>query len=180
MNWVPIVLKGERHLSDRLGNYLSAAIFLAADFGNVGGGWLSRHLARRNMSVVGARKTVMGICLVLILIGPAVSLPQGHASAIVLLAVMAAGTAAFMANYFAFTQEVSTRHTGLVVGYLGAVGNLFVAGFQPLAGKLKDMTGSFTTTFLIVGIAPLAGLAVLLWGWDDRANTTADLTKTSG
>jgi len=179
VNWIPIVLKGERHLSDRLGNYLTAAIFLAADFGNVGGGWLSRHLATRNLSVVGARKSVMGVCLILILVGPAVSLPQGHASAIVLLSVMAAGTAAFMANYFAFAQEVSSRHTGLVVGYLGAVGNLFVAGFQPLAGMLKDKTGSFTTTFLIVGLAPLLGMAALFWGWDVRANATVEEGETS-
>ena len=65
------------------------------------------------------------------------------ATAVVLLSVIAAGTAAFMANYFAFTQEVSARHTGLVVGYLGALGNLFAAGFQPFAGKVKDLTGSF-------------------------------------
>ena len=107
------------------------------------------------------------------------SLPQGHTSAIILLAVMAAGTAAFMANYFAFTQEVSSRHTGLVVGYLGAVGNLCVAGFQPLAGKLKDTTGSFTATFLIAGLAPLVGMAALVWGWDDGADTTMDPPETS-
>jgi ACS family hexuronate transporter-like MFS transporter len=178
VNWIPIVLKGERHLSERIGNYLTAAIFLAADVGNLGGGWFSRHLVSRNMSVASARKTVMGICLLLIVIGPAVSVPQSHASAIVLLSVMAAGTAAFMANYFAFTQEVSSQHTGLVVGYLGAVGNLFVAGFQPLAGKLRDMTGSFTATFLIVGLAPLVGMAALFWGWDDRTSTTVKATKT--
>ena len=49
--------------------------------------------------------------------------------------MIAAGTAAFMANYFSFTQEVSPRHTGLVVGFLGALGNLFAAGFQPFAGR---------------------------------------------
>jgi ACS family hexuronate transporter-like MFS transporter len=174
VNWIPIVLKKERHLSENVGNYLSAAIFLAADFGNVAGGWLSRHLATRQMSVASARKTVMGICLILILIGPAVSLPQGDSSAIAVLAIMAAGTAAFMANYFAFTQEVSARHTGLVAGYLGAVGNLFVAGFQPLAGALKDATGSFASTFLIVALVPLAGMAALLWGWGERSNPTGE------
>ena len=56
---------------------------------------------------------------------------------------MAAGTAAFMANYFSFTQDVSSRHTGLVVGYLGGLGNLFVAAYQPFAGGLRDWTGSF-------------------------------------
>ena len=91
----------------------------------------------------------------------------------VLVSVMAAGTAAFMANYFAFTQEVTSRHTGLVVGYLGGVGNLFVARFQPIAGKVKDLTGSFSLIFLMV-CAPLVGLACLLWGWKERETVDAE------
>src|SRR5262249_54342746 len=97
-----------------------------------------------------------------------VGLATNTVVAVTLVSVMAAGTAAFMANYFAFGQEVTARHTGLVVGYLGGIGNLFVAGFQPLAGKTRDLTGSFTLIFVIVGLAPLIGLAALLWGWDDR------------
>lgn len=113
----------------------------------------------------------MSLCTLLILVGPAMSLPVGNVTVLVLLSVMAAGTAAFMANYFAFAQEVSARHTGLVVGYLGAVANLFVAGYQPIAGSLKDHTGSFAANFAIVGLAPLLGIAALLWGWNDRPAT---------
>ena len=78
-----------------------------------------------------------------------------------------------MANYFAFTQEVSSRHTGLVVGYLGGIANLFVAGFQPFAGMVKDKTGSFSLIFLLIGIAPLVGLAALLWGWQEERENLA-------
>ena len=105
-------------------------------------------------------------------------------TAVVLLSVMAAGTAAFMANYFAFAQDVSSRHTGLVVGYLGGVANLFVAGFQPFAGMVKDTTGSFSLIFLLIGVAPLVGLAALVWGWRDGHGTglsleNGDVTKAS-
>ena len=86
---------------------------------------------------------------------------------IILLCLMATGTAAFMANYFSFTQDVSPRHTGLVVGYLGGLGNLFVAGYQPFAGALRDWTGSFTANFAIVGLAPLVGIIILIFGWDE-------------
>jgi cyanate permease len=168
VNWVPIYLKKERHLTDAMGNYLSAVTFLAADIGNLSGGWLSRRLAVTGMSVVRARKLVMSLCMLLIMVGPGLSVAQSDTSAMVLLSIMAAGTAAFMANYFAFTQEVSARQTGFVVGYLGGVGNLFVAGYQPFAGWLRDATGSFAPNFLIVGLAPLIGLAALLWGWTDR------------
>ncbi len=80
---------------------------------------------------------------------------------------MATGTAAFMANFFAFAQEVSARHTGLVVGVLGGLGNLYAAGFQPLAGSVKDTTGSFAPIFVLVGLLPFLGLGALILGWRD-------------
>ena len=93
---------------------------------------------------------------------------QTDLSAIILLCLMAAGTAAFMANYFAFTQDVAPRHTGLVAGYLGGLGNLTVAGYQPLAGALRDWTGSFIANFVIVGLAPVVGMIVLVFYWGDK------------
>jgi MFS transporter, ACS family, hexuronate transporter len=167
INWTPTYLKGERGLAFQAGNFLSAIPFLAADIGNLGGGWLSRRLATRGRTAVRARQIVMSLCMLLIVSGISVSVAPNVAIAVIVLAVMAAGTAAFMANYFAFTQEVSSRHTGLVVGYLGGIGNLFVAGFQPFAGLVKDRTGSFSLIFLLIGIAPLIGLGALLWGWND-------------
>jgi ACS family hexuronate transporter-like MFS transporter len=100
--------------------------------------------------------------------GLGIGLAANHTVAVILLSVMAFGTTAYIANFFSFSQDVSTRHTGLVVGYLGGLGNLFVAGFQPLAGKIRDLTGSFTLVFLIVGLAPLIGLVTLLWSWHDQ------------
>ena len=74
-----------------------------------------------------------------------------------------------MVNYFAFGQDVAPEHTGLVIGYLGGLGNLFAAGFMPVAGWISEGRWGFTPNFLIVGLLPLTGLAVLLvfWGRDD-------------
>ena len=52
INWTPTYLKEERGLAFEAGNFLSAIPFLAADFGNLGGGWLSRHFAGRGRSTV--------------------------------------------------------------------------------------------------------------------------------
>ncbi len=175
INWTPTYLKDERGLAFQAGNLLSAIPFLAADGGNLGGGWLSRRLAASGRTAVRARKIVMTLCTLLILSGISVRVAPNVTVAVIVLAVMATGTAAFMANYFAFTQEVSLRHTGLVVGYLGGIGNLFVAGFQPFAGLVKDRTGSFSLIFLLIGVAPLIGLGALLWGWnnDGKPETSA-------
>jgi MFS family permease len=168
VNWIPTYLKDERGLKFAAGNVLSTIPFLASGGGNVLGGWLAQRFAARGWSAVRSRQAVLLTATPLILCGLAVGLAPNHTVAIILISIMAAGTAAFMANFFSFGQDVSTRHTGLVVGYLGGIGNLFVAGFQPLAGKIKDLTGSFALVFVIVGLAPLLGLAALVLGWNEQ------------
>lgn len=141
--------------------------FLAADLGNLLGGVLSRFLARKGFTPVQARLAVMALCTALISSGAWVGRAGNAHMAIYLLSLMAMGTAAFMANYFSFAQEASSQNTGLVVGILGAFGNLFAAGFLPFAGAVKDATGGFAPIFILVGLMPFVGLAALILGWGD-------------
>lgn len=185
VNWLPSYLKEDRTLGGFVAllrqasgvlpvrgdlkylasGLLSAIPFLAADFGNIGGGAGSRAFARRGWSPADARKLVMATCTLLITGLALVGSIRSDLTVILLISAAAMGIAAYMANYFAFVQEVSSKHTGLVVGILGGLGNLFAAGFLPLAGKLKDETGSFAIPFLIVGFLPCVGTAALLLGW---------------
>ena len=87
---------------------------------------------------------------------------QSEALVIALLCLAATGSAAFMVNYFAFGQDVAPSHTGLVIGCLGGLGNLFAAGFMPVAGWISQGRSGFTPNFIIIGLLPLAGLAALL------------------
>ncbi len=153
---------------------LSAIPFLAADFGNLLGGAASRRTARYVSSPAAARGIVMFISALLIFSAVFVVKVENAMIVLALLAITALGAASYMANYFAFCQEVSPRHTGLVVGYLGALGNLFAAGFHPFAGKVRDQTGSYGLLFLIVGILPFIGVAALGlgWGWSSKANAS--------
>jgi ACS family hexuronate transporter-like MFS transporter len=165
VNWLPTYLKEDRGMTFLVSGLLSAVPFLAADVGNLGGGALSSFLARLGHEPARARLWVMLGCSVLASSGAWVGLVSSNTLTLILLGVMALGTAGFMANYFAFCQDVSSRHTGLVVGILGGLGNLFVAGFLPFAGKVKDTTGGFAPIFVIVGVLPFVGLGVLRWGW---------------
>ena len=144
---------------------LVALTFLAADVGNLGGGALSRYFAGRGMTPLKSRVVVMAGCTVLISGGAWVGVVGNDTVVLILIGLMAMGTAAFMANYFSFTQEVSPRYTGLVVGILGGLGNLFVARVLALAGEVKDVYGSFTPIFVLVGLSPFVGLAALVLGW---------------
>ena len=120
VNWIPSYLKQERGMKFEAGNLISTIPFLAADAGNLLGGWLSRQLTARGRSAVQARLLVMGGAAPLIMSGLGIGLAVNIPAAVVVLSIIAAGTATFMVNYFAFTQEVMPRHTGLVVGFLGA------------------------------------------------------------
>ncbi len=149
--------------------------FLAADVGNLGGGWASRRLIQKTgWEPARARWCVMAVCAAMVSSGAFVGVTTSTSLALVLLAIMAAGAAGFMANYFAFCQEVSTKHTGLIVGILGGLGNLFAGGFLPYAGMVKDVYGSFGPIFVVVGMIPLIGLAVLGLGWGLNLKPSTD------
>jgi MFS transporter, ACS family, hexuronate transporter len=179
ITWVPTYLRKDRFLSESTTGYLTAATFLAADLGNLGGGLFTLGLVAWGVRVVRARMAAMCVCMFFILAGTGLSTMHTDLAVVVVLCLMAAGTAAFMANYFSFTQDVSSQHTGLVVGYLGGLGNLFVAAYQPFAGALRDWTGSFLANFMIVGLAPLVGIAVLLLGWGKEQGVRADVAAPS-
>jgi ACS family hexuronate transporter-like MFS transporter len=173
INWLPTYLKEDRGMTYLASGVLSALPFLAADVGNLGGGAVSRFLAGRGLSPSAARLRVMAACSLLIGSGSLVGSVGDDRLAIFLLGAMALGTAAFMANYFAFCQEVSTKHTGFVVGVLGGLGNLFVAGFLPLAGYIKDTSGTFGPIFVLAGLLPFVGLGALVVGWGDDPGAKA-------
>jgi cyanate permease len=168
ISWLPSFLINDRGMKFLAGGLFSTLPFLAADIGNLGGGALASILSRRGLSAVQARLLVISCCTLLITTGALVGSVQSNTVVLILIALMAMGTAAFMANYFAFIQEVSGRHTGLVAGILGGLGNLFAAGFHPVVGQIKDATNSFGPLFLIVGLLPYLGLAALVLGWKGR------------
>jgi ACS family hexuronate transporter-like MFS transporter len=165
VNWMAIFFQEERRLGLLVGGMVSSLPFLAADLGNLGGGTLTRVLARRAMTTTMARKVVMAGCLLLVASGILVGFVQSVALVVGLLCLTALGAAAYMVNYFAFAQDVAPRHTGLVIGYLGGLGNLFAAAFMPVAGWISRGSWGFAPNFMIVGLLPLAGLATLLLAW---------------
>lgn len=172
LSWMPTYLREDRGMSFLASGLWTAVPFLAADAGNLGGGGLSWMLAARGYSPVRARLLVMTGCTLLATSAAGVAVADQNLVVVALLALAAMGIAAFMANYFAFTQEVSAEHTGLVIGILGGAGNLLAAGILPLAGMIKDRTGSFTPIFVAVGVLPFVGLAALALFWGEDPATS--------
>ncbi|HEY1380559.1 MAG TPA: MFS transporter [Gemmataceae bacterium] len=144
--------------------FILAAFYVAADLGALAAGWATRRLTRAGWSVEAARKAVMlgtsGLCLLTI---PAVR--SGSAAvAVPLLLLAAAGAMGGFANYFALTQEVSPRHTGFVVGLVGALAWAVLTPVQPEIGRIADRIGTFVPVFQVMACVPMVGSVIgLLW-----------------
>lgn len=160
--WFPLFM------ADRFGVSLSTiglpmiTVYLLADVGSVGGGWLSSSLLKRGWTANAARKTAMFVCALFIL--PVIMAPHvdGKWIAVWLVGIAAAAHQGFSANIFTITSDMFPRKAvGSVVGiggFAGAMGG-FIMNLG--AGWLKQHTGSYSVMFIIAGCAYLVALLVI-------------------
>ena len=138
-------------------------IYVVADFGSIGGGWLSSALLKRGWSVNAARKTALLVCALCVL--PVTLAPQSSNMwvAVGLIALAAAAHQGWSANYFTLASDMFPRRAvGSVVGISGFVGALSNVGGQALIGNVLDKNGgNYTPIFLLCGVAYLAGLGLV-------------------
>jgi ACS family hexuronate transporter-like MFS transporter len=135
------------------------AIYLIADVGSIGGGWLSSSLIKRGWSVNAARKTTMLICALCII--PVTYAPHTtHMwTAVLLIGLAAAAHQGWSANAFTLASDMFPRSAvGSVVGLggmSGAVGGILMAQF---IGTILEWTGSYTPIFVVAGSTYLVAL----------------------
>jgi MFS transporter, ACS family, aldohexuronate transporter len=138
------------------------AIYLIADFGSIGGGWLSSFLIKRGWSINAARKTTMLVCALCVV--PVVFATQVSSlwTAVVLIGLAASAHQGWSANMFTLASDMFPRPAvGSVVGFggmAGAVGGMFIA---TAVGQLLQVTGSYVPVFLLAGATYLLALAVI-------------------
>jgi ACS family hexuronate transporter-like MFS transporter len=159
--WVPKYLNTSYGLTlDKIGLPL-IIIYLMADVGSVGGGWLSSSLIKRGWSVNKGRKTAMLICAVCVV--PIVLASQASELwiAVALLSLATAAHQGWSANLFTTTSDMFPRKSiGSVVGLggmAGAIGGMLIA---TLAGFILQLTGSYMVLFGICGSVYLIALFI--------------------
>jgi MFS transporter, ACS family, hexuronate transporter len=137
-------------------------IYLIADIGSIGGGWISSHLLKKGWTANGARKLAMLICA--LCVTPIVFAASGLTqwSAVLLISLAAAAHQGWSANLFTLASDMFPRKAvGSVVGIggmAGAVGGMFIA---LLVGAVLQATKSYVPIFVIAGSAYLVALAVI-------------------
>lgn len=138
------------------------AVYLLADIGSVGGGWLSSRLIGRGASVNRARKTAMFCCaLCAVPIAFAAQAPSMWI-AVALIGLACAGHQGFSANIYALPGDLFPRWmAGSVIGLgglSGALGGMLMAKY---AGMILETVGSFQPIFFVAACAYLVALLVI-------------------
>jgi MFS family permease len=134
---------------------------LSSIVGKIGGGWLSDRIEREVVYVAGIAIMVAS-CLVLLALGASPT-PLGAYGYAVLLGVGYSATASLIPAMV--SDRYSGAHFGAIIGAC-LVGSAVGSAAGPLAaGRLYDLTGSYTLPFLVaVACGVVAGAA----GWRAR------------
>ena len=157
--WVPDFLNRNHGLNLLAVGPPLVAIYLIADFGSIGGGWLSSALIKRGWSVNAARKTAMFVSACAVIPIVFASMATSLWTAVLLVALAAAAHQGWSANMFTLASDMFPKQAvGTVVGFggmAGAFGGMLIA---KLTGYLLETTGSYVPVFLIAGSTYLTAL----------------------
>ena len=160
--WVPDFLNRNHGLDLQSVGPPLVMIYLMADVGSIGGGWLSSSLMKRGATLNRARKLAMLTCALAVL---PIAFAAGARElwlAVAIVSLAAAAHQGWSANLFTLASDTFPRHAvGSVVGLggmAGAVGGMLIA---KLTGYILQMTGSYLPVFLIAASAYLVALAAI-------------------
>jgi ACS family hexuronate transporter-like MFS transporter len=161
--WIPSFLNSEYGVNLTAMGPPLLVIYLAADVGSIGGGWLFKLFRARAWSANSARKTALLICAVLALPVMGILFVDSLWPAVTLIAVAAAAHQGWSANLFTLVSDTTPRPAVASVvgmgGLAGAVGGMLIA---PLVGYWLDFSDrNYIPLFLIGATAYLSALLII-------------------
>jgi MFS transporter, ACS family, aldohexuronate transporter len=162
--WLPEYLVTSKGFTLSAVGALAWIPFLWSDIGSLAGGYASGRLVQRWQKAIQARKTMMSIAAVFVLIGTLLQSASGVTGILLSVSLCTFGVGVWASNLHAVAadgfapSEVATVH-GLA-GSMGAVGGIL---FNTLVGYLS-MTGDYFIAFLVlVTLQPLGVAALWIW-----------------
>lgn len=160
--WLPPYLYDVRKFNMTELAWALPFIYLMADFGSVGGGWISGYLMRRGWPNGKARKTAMALCAACMPIGALSVLAGNPILAVVLISLATSGHQGWSANLYTTATDVFPKATSASVtgigGCLGGLGGVIFSSLLP--GYIVTHFG-YTPIFLIMGSFHLIALLLV-------------------
>jgi ACS family hexuronate transporter-like MFS transporter len=162
--WMPNYLRLEQGYSESAMQAFSSLYYLAADIGSITVGFATLWLARSRMTIHGSRMLAFAICSLMTLTSLTTRFESGWALRFCLL-VVGFGSLGLFPLYFAFSQEISSRHQGKITGSLGCLNALYLWQLFPLQGRIVDQTKSYSLGLSIAGFIPIVAMLAFLALW---------------
>jgi ACS family hexuronate transporter-like MFS transporter len=160
--WLPDFLKKQHGLDLKTFGIPLAIIYVIADVGSVGGGYISSALIKRGWSINRSRKTAMLICALAVIPIVFASITSNLWIAVVLIGIAAAAHQGWSANIFTTASDMFPKQAvGSVVGIggmMGAVGGMIVT---PFVGWILDRTGNYVIIFIMAASAYVIALLIM-------------------
>lgn len=160
--WIPDFLNRNHGLDLKSIGLPLVVIYLVADVGSIGGGWLSSSLIKRGWTVNWARKLAMFICAVSVVPIMFAAKASNLWVAVGLVSLAAAAHQGWSANLFTLVSDTFPRRAvGSVVGIGGMAGSIGGMLIALVVGEILQRTGSYVPIFIIAGSAYLVALLIV-------------------
>ena len=160
--WVPDFLGRNHGLDLKTMGLPLVVIYLVADVGSIGGGWLSSHLIKRGWSTNAARKTAMLVCALAVVPMLAAAQVKSLWMAVALVSIAAAAHQGWSANLFTLVSDMfPKRAVGSVVGIGGMAGSVGGMLIALVVGAILQKTGSYVPIFVMAASAYLVALVII-------------------
>jgi ACS family hexuronate transporter-like MFS transporter len=151
MYWLPLYLYDVRKFNMTEVGWVLPVVYLMADFGSVGGGWLSGFLMRRGWERGKARKTAMAICACVMPFAGLGVIAKDNVLAVFLFSLALAAHQGWSANLFTTTSDVFPRRAvASVTGIGGCIGGLGGVLFSALIPGFVIPWLGYTPVFLVM------------------------------
>lgn len=138
------------------------AVYLLADFGSIGGGWLSSFLIKRGFNVNAGRKLALLASAILVLPIMFASSVSSLTAAVVIIGVAAAAHQGWSSNLYTMVSDTFPKSSVASVmgigGAAGAVGGMIMARY---VGVVLETVGSYAPVFVWAGSAYIFALVIV-------------------
>jgi ACS family hexuronate transporter-like MFS transporter len=157
--WLPPYLYDVRKFKLTEIGWALPVVYLMADVGSVGGGWISGYLIRRGWPHGRARKTAMAICAVSMPVAALAVLAESPVLAVALVSLATSAHQGWSANLFTTTSDVFPKNAvASVTGIGGFAGGLGGFLFSAVIPGYVVMHFGYTPVFLTMGCFHLIAL----------------------
>jgi ACS family hexuronate transporter-like MFS transporter len=161
--WLPTFFK------DKFGVKLAGValpmvvIYVMADVGSIGGGWMSSSLIQRGWSVNGARKLTLLVCAVLVVPAAFISTVSSMWSAVAIAGLALSAHQGFSSNLYTLVSDTFPRRAvGSVSGLGGTFGYIGTTLFMTATGWILSLTNNnYLPIFFICGSAYLVAFTAI-------------------